>query len=103
MLIDKKKTREIIRVKVKVSKQESKSQVEIQKYTPFWDSFRRQCIHFTQPNSCLKKLGNDDFGVQHTGVRPRQRAAGECGKGGNYDELAFQIAWESCLAGVKFQ
>ena len=43
-------------------------------------------------NQTLRKLGDNDFGVEHTGVRVRQRA-GTLERVVKYDAVAFQKAW----------
>ena len=47
-------------------------------------------------NQILRKLGDNDFSVEHTGLRVRQRA-GTLERVVKYDEDAFRTAWD-CLA-----
>ena len=44
-------------------------------------------------NQTLRQLGNNDFSVEHTGVRKRQRA-GTLERVVKYDKEAFERAWE---------
>ena len=44
-------------------------------------------------NQTLRQMGDNDFSVEHTGVRVRQMA-GTLERVGKYDPVAFQKAWD---------
>ena len=54
--------------------------------------------HFKVYNQTLRQMSDNDFSVEHTGVRVRQMA-GTLERVVKYDAVAFQKAWDFLASG----
>ena len=85
-----------------MQKKKKMSIFSIQKFTqniPSFDTLERvwQSL-FKVYNQTLRQMGDNDFSVEHTGVRVRQMA-GTLERVVKYDAVAFQKAWDFLAPG----